>query len=138
MNPAGASAEGVALPGVSMPHNALGISAGTAIHVRLQQTIDSGHAKNGDIVQGTLVEPLGRLPSGSPVNLTVVAAAPAGEIGSSGTLSLQVTSINGEQVLSQVITAEGKEGQKLLPDDAPARGTEAVFSPDAAFTVPAA
>lgn len=85
-----------------------------------------------------LVEPFGKLPSGAPVNLTVVAAAAAGEIGSSGVLSLQVTSINGEQVLSQVITAEGREGQKLLPDDAPARGTEAVFSPDTTITVPAA
>ncbi len=138
LNPTGASAQGVALPGVSMPRNALGISAGTPIHVKLQQAIDSGHARNGDTIQGTLAEPLGTLPNGAPVSLTVVAAAPAGEVGSGGVLSLQVTSINGQQMLSQVITAEGKEGVKLLPDDAPSRGTEAVFTPDAAITLPAA
>ena len=138
LNPSSASAEAVALPGVGMPHNALGIAAGTPIHLRLQQTVDSGHTKNGDTVYGVLTEALGKLPSGAPVSLTVVAAAPAGDVGSSGVLSLQVVSINGEQVLSQVITAEGKQGQTLLPDAAPARGTEAVFAPETIITVPTA
>lgn len=128
----------MALPGVGVPHNALGIAAGTPIYVHLKQAVDSGHARNGDTVHAVLAQPLGKLPSGAPVNLTVVAAAPAGELGSSGVLSLQIVSINGEQMLSQVITAEGKEGKKLLPDDAPARGTEAVFTPDAPIQLPAA
>ncbi|MGI4854817.1 MAG: hypothetical protein ACRYF4_12320, partial [Janthinobacterium lividum] len=127
-----------ALPGITMLHNALGIATGTPISVRLQQSIDSGHAHNGDTVRGVLAAALGKLPSGAPVGLTVVASAAAGQISSNGTLSLQVVSINGEQVLSQVITAEGKEGQKTLPDDAPARGTEATFSADQPITVPAA
>lgn len=131
-------AQSAALPGITMLHNAMGIATGTPISVRLEQSIDSGHAHNGDTVRGVLAAALGKVPSGAPVTLTVVASAAAGQIGSNGTLSLQVVSINGEQVLSQVITAEGKEGQKTLPDDAPARGTEAVFTPDQPITIPAA
>lgn len=127
-----------ALPGVAILHNAYGIAPGTPISVRLQQQVDSGHAKNGDTVRAVLTSPVGSLPSGAPVLLTVVAAAAAGEISSSGTLSLQVISINGQDVLSQVITAEGKEGVKTLADDAPARGTEAVFTPAQPITLPAA
>lgn len=130
--------DSAALPGIPMLHNALGIAAGTPISVRLQQVVESGHARNGDTVHAVLAQAVGKLPTGSPVSLTVVAAAPAGQLSSSGTLSLQVVSINGEQVLSQVITAEGKEGQKTLADDAPARGTEAVFTPDQPITLPAA
>ena len=72
------------------------------------------------------------------MELTVVAVAAAGQMSSQGELSLQVISIDGQSVLSDVITAEGKEGQKLLPDDAPSRGTEAVFTPDQPLTLPAA
>lgn len=89
-------------------------------------------------MRGVLATVLGKVPSGAPVSLTVVAAAPAGQLSSNGTLSLQVVSINGEQVLSQVVTAEGKEGQKVLADDAPARGTEAIFTADQPITLPAA
>ena len=56
---------------------------------------------------------------------------------SNGELSLQVVSVNGERVISDVITAEGKEGAKILPDDAPGLGTEAIFTPDQPLTLPA-
>ncbi len=121
-----------------MSHNALGVAIGTPIQVRLQQTIDSGHAHNGDTVRGVLAAPLGRLPTGAEVGLTVVAAAAAGQLASSGVLSLQVISINGQQILSQVVTAEGQEGKKGLADDAPERGTEATFTSDQPITLPAA
>ncbi len=129
--------DGAPLPGVSLLHNALGIPPGTPMQVKLRQTIDSGRVKNGQMVEGTLAAPLGRVPAGAPVQLTVVAVAKAGEISSRGELSLQVVSVNGEQALSEVITAEGKEGTKILPDDAPARGTEAIFTADQTITLPA-
>ncbi len=132
------TSDSAALPGVSSPHNALGVAPGTPIQVSLSQPVDSGHAHNGDTIRGVLAFPLGKLTRGSTVSLTVVAAAPAGQLGSSGVLSLQVVSINGEQILSQVITAEGQEGKKILPDDAPARGTDAVFAADHPITLPAA
>ncbi len=130
--------DSAALPGIAMVHNALGVAAGTPIQVRLQQAIDSGHAHNGDVVRGALAAALGKIQAGAPVILTVVAAAAAGQLTSNGVLSLQVVSVNGEQILSQVVTAEGNEGQKILPDDAPARGTEAIFQQDTPITLPAA
>ncbi len=129
---------GPQLPGVTLQHNSLGVKAGTLIQVRLRQSVDSGHAKNGQTVNGALTAPLGKVPAGAPVQLTVVAVARAGEISSDGELSLQVISVNGEPALSEVVTAEGKEGAKTLPDDAPARGTEAIFTPDQTITLPAA
>ncbi len=129
---------GAPLPGITLQHNSLGVKTGTPIQVRLRQPVDSGHAINGQTVEGSLVAPLGQVPAGAPVRLTVVAVAKAGEIDSYGELSLQVVSVNGVPALSQVITAEGKEGVKILPDDAPARGTEAIFTPDQTITLPAA
>ncbi len=129
--------DGAPLPGIALQHNRLGIAAGTPIQVRLSQTVDSGNVRNGQTVQGSLAAPLGKVAAGSPVELTVVAAARAGEINSYGELSLQIVSINGEPLLSEVITAEGKEGKKILADDAPARGTEAIFTPDQVITLPA-
>ncbi len=129
--------EAAVLPGVTLMHNALGIAKGTPIHIRLRQPVDSGHAKNGDTVYGVLTAPVGGVPAGAPVQLTVVAVAAAGQMFSNGELSLQVVSVNGERVLSDVITAEGKEGAKIMPDDAPGRGTEAIFTPDQPLTLPA-
>ena len=129
--------QSVALPGVPVLHNAFGITKGTPIQVRLQQPVDSGHARNGDTVHGTLAAPIGSAPAGAPVQLTVVAVAAAGQMSSNGELSLQVVSVNGERVLSDVITAEGKEGTRIMPDDAPGRGTEAIFTPDQPLTLPA-
>lgn len=107
--------------------NALGIRSGTPIRVRLQADADSGHARNGDMLNATLAEPLAGLPVGTPVGVTVVQAARAGQLLSFGELSLQVVSIGKSGVLSDTITAFGKEGPKELPDAAPARGTEAIF-----------
>ncbi len=118
--------------------NGLGIPSGAPIVVRLRSAVDSGHAHNGDMVDGTLAAPIGNLPAGTPVRLTVVQAAPAGRISSYGQLSLQVVSIADRRVLSNTVTALGKEGAKELPDAAPARGTEAVFTPDQPISLPAA
>jgi hypothetical protein len=122
------------LPGIASFHK--GIAAGAQIQVRLLAPVDSGHARNGDTIRGVLLAPVGDAPAGAPVELTVVAAAAAGQIGSAGELSLQVVRINGASVLSDVITATGQEGKKELPDAAPERGTEAVFTTDKPLTLP--
>ena len=133
----GANSSSAVLPGVPMMHNAFGIAKGTPIEVRLQQPVDSGHAKNGDMLRGVLAAPVGEIPAGAPVQLTVVAVAAAGQITSNGELSLQVVSVDGKRLLSDVVTAEGKEGNKLMPDDAPGRGTEAIFPANQPITLPA-
>lgn len=118
--------------------NALGIHSGTPILVTLRQAVDSGHARNGDMLDGTLASPLAGLPAGTPVRLTVVSASRAGQLTSYGELSLQVVSIADKGVLSDIVTAQGKEGAKELPDAAPARGTEAIFTADQPISLPAA
>jgi hypothetical protein len=118
--------------------NAFGVKSGTAIHVRLKQAVDSGHAKNGDMLDGVLAAPVGTAPAGAPVKLTVVATAAAGTMTSAGELSVQVVSVGGQTLLSNVITAEGEQGMTLTADGAPARGTEASFTPDKTIELPAA
>lgn len=132
----GKPGETMLLPGIASFH--YGVKSGTPIQVRLQNPVDSGHAKNGDILRGTLLAPVGDAPAGAPVELTVVAAAAAGQMTSAGELSLQVIKINGNDVLSEVITATGEEGKKIIPDAAPERGTEAIITPDKPLTLPAA
>lgn len=131
--------DSIMLPGMpALLHNSLGIQPGTPIQVRVKAPVDSGHAKNGDMIQGTLVEPVGKVPAGAPVELTVVATAAAGQMTSVGELSVQIVRINGENALSQVITAMGQESKRDLADTAPKRGTEAILTPDKPLTLPAA
>lgn len=118
--------------------NSLGVPSGTPIRVRLASKIDSAHVKNGDVVGGKLEAPVGGMPVGTPVELTVISAAPAGKIQSFGELSVQLLSVGGHPLLSEMINTQGKEGHKELPDAAPAKGTEAVFSDDQPLTFPAA
>ena len=133
-SPIDINSSSLSIPGFK---NALGVASGTVMHVRLKTAIDSAHAKNGDMVDGVLTAPLGTAAAGSPVKLTVVEAAPAGSVSSAGELSLQVMSVNGETVLSSVITAEGEAAKTSIADDVPARGTEASFTPDKPIDLPA-
>ncbi len=125
------------LPIATVP-NPLGLRSGTPICVQLKATADSGHLRNGDMVDAVLSGPLGGLPKGTPVKLTVVQSARAGILVSYGELSLQVTRIGNYAVLSDIVTALGKEGKKDIADSAPATGTEAVFSAGQDFTFPTA
>jgi|GEM_PF-6949846 len=124
------------LPIVTMRNN-LGIKAGTPIQVRLEQAVDSAHAANGQRLHGKLIKAVGNAPAGSPVELTVVAVAAAGQMTSAGELSLQIVRINGQDELSEVITAQGKQGPRLTADAAPAKGTEASISPQQTLIFPA-
>lgn len=124
------------LPIVIMRNN-LGIAAGTPIEIHLDQTVDSAHAANGQRLHGKLIKAVGNAPAGSPVELTVVAVAAAGQMSSAGELSLQIVRINGQDELSEVITAQGKQGSRLTADAAPAKGTEASISPQQTLIFPA-
>ena len=132
------NAAAVRLNAAAFRNNTLGIAPGTPIAVRLKETVDSGHVKNGDTLRATLVDAVAGAPAGSPVELSVVSSAAAGRMKSAGEFSVQVVSINGSQVLSLIITAEGQEGQKLTADSAPERGTEAQLGPDQPVVLPAA
>jgi hypothetical protein len=134
---AGASSD-ASLPIILMRNNGLGIASGTPIVVHLNQTVDSGHVHNGQVLQGTLIRAAGNAPAGSPVEITVISAAAAGQMSSAGEISLQVTRINGSSALSQVITAQGKAGPRDVPDALPTRGTEAQITADQQLTLPAA
>lgn len=134
----GTTTASASLPIAAMRNNALGIASGTPIVVRLNQSVDSGHVKNGQVLKGTLARAVGNAAAGSSVDITVVSAAAAGTMSSAGELSLQVTRINGNTALSQVITAQGKTGPRLTADADPARGTEAQITADQQLTLPAA
>ncbi len=136
----GTGTGGIHSSSLSIPQipNAFGITQGTKLRVRLRQPVDSAHAHNGDMLEGVLVEPAGSAAAGSPVKLTIVAASAAGQMASAGELSLQVVSINGETVLSNVITVLGETGKTYLADDEPNRGTEASITPETAIELPAA
>lgn len=124
------------LPIMTMRNN-LGVATGTPIEVHLDRAVDSAHAANGQRLHGKLVKAVGNAPAGSPVELTVVAVAAAGQMSSAGELSLQIVRINGQDELSQVITAQGKQGPRLTADAAPAKGTEASISPQETLIFPA-
>ncbi len=120
---------------IAQQSDALGIRSGTPIRVRLKQAVDSSHARNGDVLNAMLAEPVGGLPAGTPVQLTVVLSLRAGTINSYGELSIQVVSIAEHRVLSEIVTALGKEGKKELADAAPSLGTDAGFTADQVITL---
>ena len=106
---------------------------GTQLELRLTQAIDSGHQHNGDAVPGVLLSAVkaadGKvLAKGTPVQVTVVSAAPAGGMESYGVLSLQADTVGGVGVYTNVLDFNGQEGHKDLPDSAPAKGTEAMLN----------
>ncbi|SDG05371.1 hypothetical protein [Terriglobus roseus] len=122
---------------IATMRNTLGIATGTPIEVHLDSDIDSAHAANGQKLHGKLAKAAGNAPAGSPVELTVVTVAAAGQMSSAGELSLQIARINGQDELSQVITQQGKQGQRETADAAPAKGTEASISPQQTLIFPA-
>ncbi len=115
------------------------IPVGSTVQVKMVDHVDSGANKNGDTVHAVLAAPVttskGRvLPTGSKVEATVVAAAPAGKIQSAGVLSLQLTRVGGVPVVSDVVDFTGQEGHKDVADSAPQKGTEAKVDPGAPLT----
>ena len=106
------------------------LKVGTVLRVQLAKALDSGTLHEGDNLTGKLVGGVRTsagqaIAAGASVTATVVSAAPAGKIASAGELSLQVTKVGTVAVVSDVLSFEGQEGHKDLPDSAPAKGTDA-------------
>ncbi|MDQ2925614.1 MAG: hypothetical protein M3R43_08695 [Acidobacteriota bacterium] len=122
-----ASVESSPVPGVPI---SVYVPAPTEIAVRLQQSADSGHARNGDRLKATLASAVKMsnghmLPAGTPVAVTVLAVAAAGKLESRGELTLQVTHVGPVRALPDARTFFGQKGRKDIADSAPAKGTEA-------------
>jgi hypothetical protein len=74
------------------------------------------------------------LTSGTPVEATVVSAAPAGTMQSAGVLSLQLIRVGSVAVVSDVAEFSGHEGHTDVADSAPVKGTEATVQPGTVLT----
>ncbi len=88
------------------------IPAGTEVSVRLGQTISSDKAKSGDTWTGTLASDIvvsGNTVAkrGDPVEGKVVTAESSGRLKGKAVLDLQLTSINGQSVITSIYASEG-------------------------------
>ena len=101
------------------------VATKTAIPVKLDEAIDSGRLENGQTVLGSLTTPVGKLPIGTPVALTVVATMPAGKVNAVGEFSLQAVRVGKSEVFTDTLTFRGVPGHKDVADAAPAIGTDA-------------
>ncbi|MDE1160403.1 MAG: hypothetical protein PW792_00495 [Acidobacteriaceae bacterium] len=105
------------------------VAPGTAVAVTLERAIDSGRLKNGDTVHAKLKAPmktsLGVFQPGTPVEISVIATAPAGKLIATGEFSLEAVSVGGVDISTNVLTYRGRPGKRDLPDATPALGTDA-------------
>jgi hypothetical protein len=128
-----ASAEASPIPATPLDCRPV-IAAKTAIPLTLDEAIDSGRVKNGQTVLGALSAPVGKLPAGTAVALTVVATVPAGKVNAVGEFSLQVVRVGKSEVYTDTQTFRGKPGHKDVADAAPAIGTDAGLPKGAPLT----
>jgi hypothetical protein len=117
---------------VSAPPTTDAVRRRVHLQVRLSAAVTSATAHNGDTVRAKLTDPLrtvdGKtLAAGSTVLLSLVAVAPAGVMTSYGEVTLQIIRIGRHAVLSNTRTIRGAGGKRILPDSAPAKGTQAVL-----------
>jgi hypothetical protein len=89
------------------------IPAGTPISVRLGQTISSETARSGDRWTGTVYERVvvdGRTVAhrGDPVRGRVVNAKASGHLSGTALLELQLTSVKGIRVTTNIVSDQGK------------------------------
>ncbi len=106
------------------------IKAETPLKVRLSASLSSGVQRNEDTVAGVLMEAVtassGKvLPQGTPVKVTILTAAKAGQVSSAGELSLEVLEVGSVPVVSNVLEFDGQEGRREVADANPEKGTEA-------------
>ncbi len=142
-SPVGASAKGPDVDGSVQASPEVGpILAGgprgfaphTALPVTLSQAIDSGKLKNGQHVAGKLSAAVGRIPAGTPVDVSVIATVPAGALNAAGEFSLELVAVGRVPVYTETQTFRGIPGKKDLPDSAPTMGTDAGLPQGAPLT----
>jgi hypothetical protein len=115
------------------------LPAHTAIHITLDQGIDSGNLKNGQTIHAHVTSAVSSgghavMPAGARAELTVIAAVPAGKINAVGEMSLQLMRVGGTDVYTDTLTFRGHPGHKDLPDSAPALGHNAGLAHGALMT----
>src|SRR5215813_4288379 len=96
---------------------ALEIPAGTAVHVRINQSLNSGTTRTGQSWSGTLTSDIssnGKVvaKAGDPVKGKVTYAKSSGRLHDPGQLSLRLSSINGETVYSSRVSRKGASHTK--------------------------
>lgn len=106
------------------------IPADTAFSIRVHQTVDSGHLKNGEMIKASLAAPImlskgAKIPAGTHVGLSVLTVNAAGHLHSRGEITLQVVEVGSVSCFSDAVTIRGDLGHKDLADSAPEKGTEA-------------
>jgi hypothetical protein len=89
------------------------IPAGTKIVVRTSSDLSSATAQAGQSWTGTLVSDVSSggqvvAPAGSNVKGIIIQAKPSGRLKDSGTLSVQLNSINGVPVTTDTLTRDGQ------------------------------
>src|ERR1700753_2430405 len=115
------------------------LPAHTAIHVALNQGIDSGNLKNGQTIHAHVVSAVSSkehsvIAAGTPAELTVIGTVPAGKINAVGEMSLQLMRVGSSDVYTDTLTFRGHPGHKDLPDSAPALGNNAGLASGASIT----
>ena len=120
--------------GLGSADHAPTVAPKTTIPVVLDEGIDSGKLHNGQTVLGALSAPVGKMPAGTAVALTVVATMPAGKVNAVGEFSLQAIRVGKSEVYTDTLTFRGKPGHKDIADAAPAIGTDAGLAKGAALT----
>ena len=98
--------------GIALIAQGARIPAGTAVTVRLGQTISSDKARSGDTWTGTLhnrvvVDGQAVGHKGDPVVGKVVEAKSSGRLSGTAVLELQITSVNGIPVVSDTVSSKG-------------------------------
>jgi hypothetical protein len=106
------------------------LPAHTAIHITLDQGVDSGNLKNGQTIHAHVTAAVSThghavMSAGARAELSVIGAVPAGKINAVGEMSLQLMRVAGADVYTDTLTFRGHPGQKDLPDSAPVLGSNA-------------
>jgi len=116
----------------------MSLRAHTPISVRLDRAIDSGRVHNGETVHGRTTAAVftatGTLPAGTPVEITVVSTAPAGQLTAAGEFSIELSRLGHQSVFTDIQTFRGQPGKREVADAAPALGTDAGLPAGAALT----
>lgn len=93
------------------------IPAGTKVTVRTESQVNSGSAKTGQIVSGTLARDIvvnGKtvIKSPAPVKIKISAAKSSGRLHAPGELTLRLASVDGIPVSTSAFRAKGKSHTK--------------------------
>ncbi len=123
-----------------------GVAAHTTLVIELNEAVDSGSLKNGQVVHGKVMSATvaSNAPAkqggkavvkpGTPVSISVIATVPAGKLNAVGEMSLELVKVGGQSVHTNTLTFRGKPGKRDVADSAPMVGTNAGLAAGASLT----